>query len=137
MPRPEDPVSTVNVADELAEKARGLLRRNRGQAEQLARKALAKQPGHRGARRVLASVLSAKAKSLLYSGDNTGALAAATRATQLNPGHANAWFYQGVARYELERKAGARRSLRRFVKLCPRCGYNTTYARQLLKTLAR
>jgi len=131
------PAAEASVADQLAARASSLLARNRVQAQKLALAALAQNPAHPIARRVMARIFEGQAKRLLYSGANAAAAQSARRALRYDPTRANALFYLGVALNEQRRRPEASRVLNRFVKRCPSCGYNSMYARQLLTTNRR
>jgi len=120
------------AADRLAARASKLLTSNRAEAQKLAQAALAQNATHPLARQVLARIYEGQARSLLYSGANAAAVAKARRALRLDAGRANALFYLGVALHELRRRAEATRTLSRYLKRCPRCGYNSMFARGLV-----
>ncbi len=122
----------ASVADQLAARASALLTRNQAQAQKLAQAALAQNPSHPIARRVMARIHEARAKRLLYSGANAAAAGAARTALKYDSTRANALFYLGVALHEQRRRGAAARTLSRYLKRCPRCGYNSLYARQLV-----
>jgi eukaryotic-like serine/threonine-protein kinase len=110
-------------------------KRNRKKAEKLAEKALALNPAEPTARKLLAKILGAKAKRFLHSGANKGAASTAARATSLDSSLPGPWFYMGVAKNEMGKKAEAKAALTRYIQLCPKCGYNASYAKQILKSI--
>jgi len=129
------PAAGGGEAAKLAAEAQKELKRNRNKAEKLAEQALKLDPAEPTARNVLAEVLGAKAKSYLHSGANKGAASTAERATSLNPNLPGPWFYLGVAQNEMGKKAEAKAALSRYIQLCPKCGYNASYAKQILKSI--
>jgi serine/threonine-protein kinase len=129
------PTAGGGEAAKLAAKAQKEYKRNRRKAEKLAEKALKLNPTEPTARKLLAKILGAKAKRLLHSGANRGAAAMASRATSLDGSLPGPWFYLGVAKNEMGKKAEAKAALTRFIQLCPKCGYNSNFAKQILKSI--
>ena len=129
------PMTATALAAKLAADALKELKRNRNKAEKLAEKALALNPAEPTAKKVLAKILGAKAKGYLHSGANKGAVKMASRATTLDPNLPGPWFYLGVASNETGKKTEAKAALSRFIQLCPKCGYNASYAKQILKSI--
>ena len=129
------PAAGGGEAAKLAADALKELKRNRNKAEKLAEKALALNPAEPTAKKVLAKILGAKAKGYLHSGANKGAVKMASRATTLDPNLPGPWFYLGVASNEMGKKTEAKAALSRFIQLCPKCGYNASYAKQILKSI--
>jgi tetratricopeptide (TPR) repeat protein len=129
------PAAGGGEAAKLAGEAQKELKRNRNKAEKLAEQALKLDPAEPTARRVLAEILGAKAKAYLHSGANKGAVTMALRATSLDATVPDPWFYLGVAQNEMGKKAEAKAALARFIQLCPKCGYNANYAKQILKSI--
>jgi len=128
------PAGGAAEAARLAGEAEKELKRSRIKAEKLAEKALALDNTQPLARKVMAKVLEAKAKASLYAGRNAAAVKFAMRATSLDPALATPWFYLGVANNELRKKAEAKAALQQYLLRCPKCGYNSTFARQILKS---
>ncbi|MFH2006162.1 MAG: protein kinase [bacterium] len=134
-PDPVTPAAGGGEASRLAAEAQKNQRSNVGKAETLAEQALKLDPAEPVARKVLAGILEGKAKQALHSGANGKAVSTASRATQLDPSRANPWFYLGVASNELGKKAVAKAALAQYLSLCAKCGYNTSYAKQILKSI--
>ncbi len=129
------PAAGGSEAAKLAAEAQTEYKRNRAKAEKLAEKALTLNSAEPTARKVLAKILGAKAKRYLHSGANKRAVSMASRATTLDASLPGPWFYMGVAKNEMGKKAEAKAALTRFIQLCPKCGYNASYAKQILKSI--
>jgi hypothetical protein len=129
------PASGNQEASALGAEAQKLIGSNRGKAEELAERALKVDPNEPVAKKVLAGILEGKAKNHLYAGRNSDAVVAAQRATALDPGRPEPWFFLGVASHELRKPAEAKQALAQYLQLCPKCGYNSTFAQQILQSL--
>jgi serine/threonine-protein kinase len=133
-PPPPKPAPDPRAA-QLGEEAKQALKASSSKAEQLAEEALKLDPEQATARQVLAGILESKSKSHLGNGWNGKAIEAASRAIQLDPASKEAYFYLGLANHELGRKPEAKAALSEYVKRCPSCGENSTYAQSILRGL--
>jgi Flp pilus assembly protein TadD len=100
----------------------------------LLEQALAADPNHETAKKILGDHLTREARAALEKEKYPEAIRAARRATELCPKDPDAWFTLGYSLYEAKDRAGAQAALTQYIALCPNCQW-THYARQTLASL--